>query len=83
MFFDRNIYVLQIRLYAKPLAIAESDFIEQGQTMDASNFVEPEETDASRSCSERIGLVLASLLKPSGTSVAITVFAASETIVVN
>ena len=51
--------------------------------IEASNFTEPEEITAPRSCSERIGPVLVSLSNPCGTSVAITVFAASETIVVS
>ena len=63
--------------------MAERVFIEQGQMMDASNLVEPDETAASRSCSDRIMPAFASLSKPVGTSVSITVFAASETIVVN
>lgn len=51
--------------------------------MEASNFVEPDEITAPRSCSDRIGPVLASRSNPSVISVAITVLAASETIVVS
>jgi len=74
---------LQIRLWANPLAIADSDFIEQGQMMEASDFTEPDENTSLRSCSDRIGPVLASRSNPSGTSVAMTILAASETIVVS